>query len=38
MSTVLTGATVVTSLDPLRVVHGDLVVADGRIGSGRGLR
>jgi len=37
MSGVLTGATVVTSLDPLFVSHGDLVVGDdGRIASAAG--
>ncbi|MGZ4354438.1 MAG: amidohydrolase family protein [Gaiellaceae bacterium] len=42
MSAVITGATVVTSLEPLRVVHGDLAVDGGRvvaaIGSGNTRR
>jgi putative selenium metabolism protein SsnA len=36
---ILSGATVVTSLDPVRVVHGDFHVVDGRIAaSGGGAR
>ena len=33
---ILTGATVVTSLDPLRIVSGDVHVAEGRIAPGGG--
>jgi putative selenium metabolism protein SsnA len=36
MSAVLTGATVVTSLDPVRLRTGDLCVDDGRIAAGAG--
>jgi len=36
MSVVLSGATVVTSLDPLRVTRADLAVADGRVAAAAG--